>query len=143
ERCGKLSRARVSLRRVLCQAAFEDRLHRLGDARAVDGDRRFGNGTGENVGQRSTRVRRVLNEQIVQDAAGSPNVGAGSDRAPSRVDLLGGHERGRAGQMTVSRSIANGNGEAEVRHADLTAVSEQQIARLEVAVNDAAAVGKD
>ena len=80
----------------------------------------------------------LADDQLVQDHAQRIDVGALRERGPRRA-LLGRHVAGRPRQH-VQIGVDPGNGDAEVGNPHLSAVVDQNVRRLEVAVQHAACV---
>src|SRR5438094_374499 len=80
-------------------------------------------------------------QELVEDDAQTVDVRGRRQRFAG--DLLGAHVRGRAGRGagTGQRHVAVAAGQAEVHHLGPAALVQQDVRRLEVAVQHAAAVG--
>jgi hypothetical protein len=80
-------------------------------------------------------------QQLVQDDADGVDVGAGVDAVPLAARLLGTHVRRRAGEARPGAEVLLAQGQTEVGH-DGAAVSVQQdVGRLDVAVDEAMPMG--
>ncbi len=86
--------------------------------------------------------RPAQRQQLVEDDAERPDVGAVVDLAPLGERLLGAHVVRRARDLAGDRQAAlvERLGEAEVEQPHLAAVVDHQVARLQVAVHDAGLV---
>ena len=87
---------------------------------------------------------RVAGEQAIQDGAGGIDVGGGADLVRLAGGLFGGHVGGGPQHLAGHGQIADPFdllGEAEVGDLGAAVLVQQDVAGLEVAVNDAALVG--
>src|SRR5262245_34013158 len=80
---------------------------------------------------------RSAEQQKIQNTTKPPDIGAWRNGAPARIDLLGRHESGRPRQQRAARTqFCLAHRQAEIAHANSAALVEQQIARLQIAMND-------
>ncbi len=103
----------------------------------------FGHEPRDDCLRRAADVRRLAGEHLVRHGPQRVDVGAGIDRAVTR-GLLRAHvlrrtERETGLRHALAAGLAHGEGDAEVRHERL-AVGEQDVLRLEIAVDDATAM---
>ena len=99
----------------------------------------------QRVQRRLAAERRPAGQQLVEDRPQAVDVGGGGQRPFRAGGLLGGHVAGRAddGARAASGSLSplDALGQAEVGDVRLALGVEQDVGRLEVAVQDAALVG--
>src|SRR5439155_24786435 len=80
-------------------------------------------------------------EQFVEDDAQAVNVGAGVHAVPFAAGLLGTHVGGRAGEGGPGAELLLAQGLAEIADVGPARGVEQDVGRLDVAVDDAVLVG--
>ena len=86
-------------------------------------------------------VRPLSGEQLVEDDAQAVDVGAGIDAVPLAAGLFRAHVGRRAGQLGAGAEVHIAQRQAEVCHHGPALFVEQDVGRLDVAVDQAAAVG--
>ena len=128
--------------RVLLQALQADRLEVARDLR-VEPPRRLGRGLAhgvERLGHAVAAERGLAGQQGVEDRAQAVDVGGRGDRPATPAGLLGRHvgrraeDRARLGDLDVGLDPL---GQAEVGDVRMALVVDQDVRRLEVAVEDA------
>ena len=92
------------------------------------------------VAQRGALERAAPGEHFIEEQAQRIDVGADGDALAG--ELLGGHVGGRAGADGVFGHLVAGDGEAEIGDAHGSAAVDHDVGGLEVAVEDAAVVGR-
>ena len=147
---GERARRRVAIGGILGQAHAGDR-RQVGGHPGREPARRGGLGVedlGEQAGEGRRGERRPAGQQLVQRRAEAVDIGAAIDRADVAARLLRRHVRGRAEQRARAGQAAVGGrlaGEAEVGDdrppAAVVGALDEHVGRLDVAVDDAEAVG--
>ena len=132
-----------SLLRILLQELQDDALEllrRIG-GEAADRNRRSFLQGGDHLHDRLAGERRPAGEQGIEHAPQSVQIAAAGDRLA--VGLLRGHVVGRAEHAAIGRHVraAVQLGDAEVGELDVVLLVDQQVGRLEIAMDDAAVVG--